>query len=399
MAIDIQTFQQSAALQKNRTVHLSRASSQLRTGRTSKFGRIISWFRGFRSSQNQAVRNQFVASLKETYGVHITSRVAGRFELNSEQTLRRPLTSFVIRDAIQDAETYARNYAKTCELADSYPLGAISKKIKEASQNGKYLVTAQQAADIAGQFFEDEEDPGYASDEVLNNLRNKGLLISSPRRLNRSGQGNFSNAVVEKFLWKIENETEPSEMTEGVSQQMLRDVERSHYSLNGEHFDQCQESEWIQAFKKFCTDKDGTVNEDMMFGISQIAHQGVMAPFITSFKHKTLAPFREIPLLHSGTVSAHYQLTKDSEGGVSLRVEYETNPLKSYIDTKEVTNRKGETYLSADDVKFLDPNKSRVKLSIEVYFDKNNFSSDRTQFVVPEVKEASYEYSLYPQSN
>lgn len=393
MAVDIQAFRQSALQPKNRTVHLSQGE-HLRIGKLSKFGRLVSWVKGFRSSQNQAVRQQFLESLKTHYGAEISSAVSARLELAFPETQKRPLTSFMIREALGHANTYRANLSASKELAARYPLEEIKNKIIEASQGGKHRVTLDEAADIAGKYFETRTDTGYTSDEVLTELRNLGVPVSAPRRIGQAGGAQFSKEAIKYISKDLSHGTPDARQKDGVAGQMLADVARSHYFLDDKEFHRASAKEWIPAFKDFCKDSSGRVNENMVFGLSQMAHQGMFAPLMKCFTFNHLAPFRDQPMWHNGEASTFYSFTKDESGSVFLTMEHQVKNLKACIASNDETVHGTRVLAFSGDSIPLNGDNSYAKLSLTVRFDPTSFTDDRTKFVVPEVQEATYEYSF-----
>ena len=78
MPVDISHYrtlslQHGATKTAGKTVHLSK-SGQLVLGGNRFLSRVVSWFKGFRTRQHIATRNNFIEALNGHYGQFITSQ-------------------------------------------------------------------------------------------------------------------------------------------------------------------------------------------------------------------------------------------------------------------------------------------------------------------------------------
>jgi|GEM_PF-2859323 len=118
MTIDISTFRAVAA---NDGYIRSDGENNVRLRGTGLFGKVSEWFQGFKSTENQNVRTNFVATLKSTYGTAFVNSAAvqsllGHTESSTTQT--RLLSARVVRDLLTlgDNELLAQEAKKNDEL-------------------------------------------------------------------------------------------------------------------------------------------------------------------------------------------------------------------------------------------------------------------------------------------
>ncbi len=123
MPVDINSYRdlssQSGTLRTNApTVHLSK-SGNLVIGGGRFFGRIVSWFKGYRSQQHIETRNHFINALSAHYGEGITSQAisTGGLSQSSKKPLnmREVFITFQVVDNLQ-----AANQEKNNQLASRY---------------------------------------------------------------------------------------------------------------------------------------------------------------------------------------------------------------------------------------------------------------------------------------
>ncbi len=214
MPVDISHYRkladQSGSIETaGKTVHLSK-SGQLVLGGNKFFGRVVSWFKGFRTRQHIATRNDFIEALNTHYGKFITSQVTTQGWVH--QHSKKPLTTrevFMAFRKIDDlalenkekneqlasrydgvgiedyqTESDSTNYLKSQlsntlrEMFPNSPSGEdaeeletymdiadvgrkIKSKIMEKGDNGKFRVTKKEADNIAKQVSQDEAVKTY----------------------------------------------------------------------------------------------------------------------------------------------------------------------------------------------------------------------------------------------
>ena len=123
------------------TVHLSK-SGQLVLGSNRFFGRLVSWFKGFRTQQHVNTRNHFVEALNEHYGRFITSQVTTQGWVR--QGSKKPLTMREIFRAFKVVDDLkADNERNNHQLASRYAVPGESD-VAEAESMHHYDAVARE---------------------------------------------------------------------------------------------------------------------------------------------------------------------------------------------------------------------------------------------------------------
>ncbi len=233
------------------------------------------------------------------------------------------------------------------------------------------------------------ESSSEIGDRTLNLMRNTGIKMPTPDRVEKSGEGAFSNAAV-KYVEEQMADGKPGPLNEDdIAKQYLIDIGvRSTAYFNGMPASK-DEAKVIAQLKEFCT-TNGELNKDMMFAVSQF-HQGALGAVFQVFKREQIAPVHGLFASEGSDKNIQeYHFNKNNDGSVSAKIIYENSEPKIftpiYVDTS-VANPRYQVMLDSD--------ASGLRLDTEFLLTPDQFSAARDKFPPPKVTNLSYRYGLY----
>ena len=122
-------------------------------------------------------------------------------------------------------------------------------------------------------------------DQTLSLMRNTGIKIPTPDRLNQEGSGTFCDAAM-SFMEERLTSGDVDVVKDDICQQFLMDMERATAYFNGE---KAAVDNVTDMLKAFCTDDSGKLDRNMLFAVSQM-HQGIFAPALRTCLEEQLGP-------------------------------------------------------------------------------------------------------------
>jgi len=258
--------------------------------------------------------------------------------------------------------------------------------LQRAKEFGGWIEALALATSEDGQgMWVDSDYPQSLSDiddQTVRLMRNTGIKVPTPSRVNQQGEGSFSDEALAYMERELAIGTPDPREEDGISQQFIRDMEvRSAIYFNGK---KASEGQVVAQYKAFCTDKDGQLNEDMLFGLSQI-HQGTLGVAYLACKYEQLAPVWGMFVGPDDT--ANYYFDKGEDGTITVRAE--SGKSKPIVFAS----------LPSANTVDLDPEKSNFFAALEVRFTPDQFTADREKFPPPKLTDATYQYSLYTAEN
>ena len=212
-------------------------------------------------------------------------------------------------------------------------------------------------------------------DQMLNLMRNTGIKVLAPDRLNQEGSGVFCDEAIKYMEGKLVS-GDVGKVKDDICEQFLLDIGvRSMAYFNGE---KVEADNVVGSLKEFCTDESGKLNKDMLFAVSQM-HQGIFAGPYSALLREEIAPVCGIV---AGGNKIIYRFGKNDDGSVSVKA----------VGNK--TNSQMFTSIKLGDVP-LDETRSRLEVGLELRLSPDKFTAARDRYIPPEVINANYQYSLY----
>ena len=217
--------------------------------------------------------------------------------------------------------------------------------------------------------------PLVVDDQMLTLMRNTGIKVLAPNRINQEGGGTFCDEAMEYIGEKLTSGV-ITEVEDDICKQFLIDMGvRSTAYFNGKEVDADNVRDTL---KEFCTDESGKLNRDMMFAVSQM-HQGIFATPYKAMLKEQMAP---IYGLFAGGDDGAYHFNKNDDGSVSVKA------------TSKKVNSPVFSSMKSGDL-FLDETRSGFEVGLELRLNPDQFTADRNRYIPPEVINATYQYSLY----
>ena len=282
------------------------------------------------------------------------------------------------RFSFPDTEDYKRQqsfYQPSMQRAQSFSAWTESLGFALAEQLGK----PGGEAEILAESKHIESLPDI-DDQTLNLMRDTGIAVPAPDRLNQEGGGTFCDEAMEQ----IENELSTGNVgsvKDDICNQFRIDIGvRSTAYFDGEKVDK-DEAKVEARLKKFCTNESGVLDRDMLFAVSQI-HQGTIAP-LQAICHKSeqTAPVYGIV---TGKDALEFYFNKADDGAVLVRM------VSKKINATSFNTMEGEHTL-------LDSDKSSFEMAVELRLNPETFGPSRDHYFPPELINATYRYKLYAQ--
>ena len=222
------------------------------------------------------------------------------------------------------------------------------------------------------------------SDEAIAMLRNVGIAMPAPDRV---GQVNPKAPVSQPSLDRIRKEvdahvanTANKRVENGLLAESTRDFGRATYRANGQDLTR-DPAAVAEGLRDFCTNGSGRLDEEMLLGISKVAYQAIpLSAFAGLFdpRNPETALFDGSPAFVSGTNNVAYDLSRNDNDEVILNVSL-SGPLN------QLTHIRGD---GSHDMEPLEPERSRLELSMDLKLDANDFK--------PTVEAVNVGYSLFP---
>ena len=214
-------------------------------------------------------------------------------------------------------------------------------------------------------------------DQMLNLMRNTGIKVLAPDRLNQQGSGVFCDEAVKHMEKKLASGV-IGKVKDDICEQFLLDIGvRATAYFNGE---KVEADNVADALKEFCTDESGALNRDMLFAVSQM-HQGVFSGPYSALLREEIAPIYGIVTGNDGVI---YHFNKNDDGSVSVKA------VSKKINSQVFSSMKA----GLGDV-FLDETRSGFEVGLELRLSPDKFTAARDRYIPPEVINANYQYSLY----
>ena len=217
-------------------------------------------------------------------------------------------------------------------------------------------------------------------DQTLNLMRNTGMVMPAPDRINQEGGGTFCDEAMEQ----IGNEISTGKLgsvKDDICEQFRIDIGvRSTAYFEGEEVD--KDAEKVEArLKEFCTNEEGVLDRNMLFAVSQI-HQGTIAPLQAVFHQG--GQMSPLPGIFVGGDASEYHYDKANDGSVlvkmiskKVRPQLFGSPERGHIE--------------------LDSDKSSFEMAVELRLNPETFTAARDHYFPPELINATYQYKLYAQ--
>ncbi|MBC6413332.1 MAG: hypothetical protein GDA45_00130 [Chromatiales bacterium] len=242
---------------------------------------------------------------------------------------------------------------------------------------GMTLAERFEGPEAQERILDDEEFPQSPDmdDRTLTLMRNTGIKIPTPDRWNCEGEGTYCDEAV-GYIEKKLAAGNLGKVKDDICEQFLLDMGvRSDIYFNGV---QASANDVVDKLKDFCTNENGQLDRNMMFGLSQI-HQATLAPQMDLCFNEQIGPVPGVPV---GTDKTAYHFDKNDDGSVSVRASTAKNrvPIMSSIRSGDV---------------LLDPTKSNFSIALDLHLDPNIFTAERDHYFPAKVVNATYQYSLY----
>ena len=148
---------------------------------------------------------------------------------------------------------------------------------------------------------------------VLTALQANGIDLRPPLGVGHDGSGAFSPSA-QKIIEGQLNKTNEPLGPEGITGSMLRDIPRAEFTLGGKPLSK-DPAEAVRQLKEFCTGPSGKVDQNMLWAISQIAHQGTFG-VLTDAMVQGKGPIRGFV---DGPNKTAYDISKNDLGDVTIR--------------------------------------------------------------------------------
>lgn len=286
--------------------------------------------------------------------------------------------SFCNADAyLENEDFYSSSMQRTREFATwTEGLGLVLAEELDTPGGEQQILNLREYLDSSSEIDE----------QTLTLMRNTGIKIPTPDRFNQEGSGRFCDAAM-SFMEERLTSGDVDVVKDDICQQFLMDMKRATAYFNGE---KVTADNIVDTLKAFCTDDSGKLDRNMLFAVSQM-HQGIFAPAIRTCVEEQLGPIYGIPVSgfkeNSRNSRLIYRFDKNDDGSVSVRAVSSKYNLPIFSSMRAIPVHKNEVPL--------DGTKSEFEVSLNLRLNPATFSTDRENFVPPEVIDANYKYSLY----
>ena len=225
---------------------------------------------------------------------------------------------------------------------------------------------------------------------VLNAMRNCGLEIPPPGdpRVEHSGKGSFSRPAIEMAEREMQEDLHREGQVEsrrypGFLAEAVEDFSRADFTVDGTSIERGNADAVVDGIRKFCTDDQNNTDGRLCNIVGQLVFQrsNSMALLRFAFGNGTpgdtntlvkAAPFLGMPAF--GTSRSEYSISRNADGNVLVRIRT-TGRAKhlNYHDGRQ---------------QFLDGDRSRISIEIEIEVDARNCSA--------RVADMRYDYHFVP---
>ena len=207
------------------------------------------------------------------------------------------------------------------------------------------------------------------SDDVIAMLRNVGIAVPAPDRIGESNpDAPVSQSALESIRADIDDHLETAArkpVFDGILAECRSDLGRCRFHIDGRTL--AQDADVVaDGLRTFCTDRSGSLNEQMLLEISKVAYQVAFAPVFGTLFHP-LKPetslATHLPGVDRATADLNYHLSRNENSEPVLRAEY-----SGRCDTAtRLTDRGTETVR-------LDPKESHIDMAVDYRFDANDYT-------------------------